>query len=91
MVYSTDAFFPVESKMAKEAIAAGKGGDYAVGIVNEGESQAMIAGDWYNLTSDEAKSMILSNSKGTAFDNFPIKAYLVPAAHHDEILASEAE
>ncbi len=75
---SIQASFGLDEK-TKEAIAAGKGGDYAVGIVNEGESQAMVAGNWYDLTSDEAKALILSSSKGTAFDNFPIKAYAKPA------------
>lgn len=77
------------------------------GVVNPGESLLYKDGEWADFADvkeeiidarwaecgpEEFALMLFKNGRDDiVVDNFPIKAYLVPAAHHDEILASEAE
>ena len=77
------------------------------GVVNPGESLLYKDGEWADFADvkeeiidarwaecgpEEFAFMLFKNGRDDiVVDNFPIKAYLVPAAHHDEILASEAE
>ena len=59
------------------------------GVINPGESMFCINGMWYDLSTPDLQKLILAYHSGdmlsyTSMDNFPIKAFVVPAAEDEE-------
>ena len=67
------------------------------GVINPGESMFCIDGKWYDLSTPDLQKLILSYYKNEtgwytslSIDNFPIKAFIDPAAQDELILYSSA-
>lgn len=65
------------------------------GVINPGESMFCIDGNWYDLSAPDLQKLVLGYYKSEtgwyndlSLDNFPIKAFVVPAAEDELILHS---